>query len=59
MMVQEEIINTFFNKYNYTYECVINVIVPDSYPDAFLDIYKGEENISRQRAEFISLSNDN
>ena len=48
-----------FKNYNYTYECVINVIVPDSYPDAFLDIYKGNENISRQRAEFISLSDDN
>ena len=48
-----------FKNYNYIYECVINVIVPDSYPDAFLDIYNGDENISRQRAEFISLSNDN
>ena len=48
-----------FKNYNYIYECVINVIVPDSYPDAFLDIYKGDENISRQRAEFISLSDDN
>ena len=48
-----------FNNYNYKYQCVINVLVPDSYPDAFLNIYNGEENISRQRAEFISLSNDN
>ena len=48
-----------FKNYNYTYECVINVIVPDSYPDAFLDIYNGEEKISRQSAEFISFSHDN
>lgn len=48
-----------FKNYDYKYECEINVIVPDSYPDAFLNIYKGDENISRQRAEFISLSDDN
>ena len=48
-----------FKNYDYKYECEINVLVPDSYPDAFLNIYKGDENISRQRAEFISLSNDN
>ena len=48
-----------FKNYNYTYKCIINVLVPDSYPDAFLDISKGDENLSIQRAEFISLSNDN
>jgi hypothetical protein len=32
----------FFKNYNYTYQCVINVLVPDEWPDAYLEIYNEE-----------------
>ena len=49
----------FFKNYNYTYQCVINVLVPDEWPDAYLEIYNGDENILSQSAEFISLTDSN